>query len=173
MDLVQQIADLKRGKYLEDNLLDAEPLSFCIGVGGYPEKHFMCPNMKAEVRNAKAKVEAGAEYVVTQMFFDNQHYFRYVERCRAEGVEVPIIPGLKILTRKGHLASIPRNFHAEIPWELSDAVEAAKPEEVPQIGIEWATRQVEELLDRGVPSVHFYIMQDSSAIKALMAKLDI
>jgi methylenetetrahydrofolate reductase (NADH) len=173
VDLVRQIAELRTGRYVAEDLAEAEPLSFCIGVGGYPEKHFECPNMRAEVRSAQEKVQAGAEYVVTQMFFDNQHFFRYLELCRAEGIEVPIIPGLKILTTKRHLTSIPRNFHAEIPWELAEEVEAARPEQVIDVGVAWARRQVEELLARGVPAVHFYIMQDSTAIKRLLTSLDL
>jgi methylenetetrahydrofolate reductase (NADPH) len=171
LDLVRQIAAMNHGKYLEQDLLDAEPSTFCIGVGGYPEKHFEAPNLLADVRHARQKVEAGADYIVTQMFFDNRHFFRYLEACRAEGVAVPIIPGLKILTSKNQLTSIPRNFYVDVPQELADEVEAASPERVREIGVEWAHRQVEELLAHGVPSVHFYVMQSAAAIKCLMAKL--
>jgi methylenetetrahydrofolate reductase (NADPH) len=172
VDLVRQIAAMNRGKYLEAELLDAEPSTFCIGVGGYPEKHFEAPNLLADVRHARAKVDAGADYIVTQMFFDNRHFFRYVEACREEGITVPILPGLKILTGKNQLTSIPRNFYVDIPQELAGEVEAASsPEAVKEIGVEWAHRQVEELLDHGVPSVHFYVMQSAAAIKCLMAKL--
>ena len=172
-DLVRQIAAMNRGKYLEEDLLDAEPSVFCVGVGGYPEKHFEAPNLDTDVRYTKAKVEAGGEYVVTQMFFDNRHYFRYVEQCRQAGIEVPIIPGLKILSTKQQLTSIPRNFYVEIPSQLSDEVLAAEPQHVLEIGVAWAQRQVEELLDRGAPSIHFYVMQSAKAITQLLSRLDL
>jgi methylenetetrahydrofolate reductase (NADPH) len=170
-DLVQQIDAMNHGRYLEHGLLDAEPTSFCIGVGGYPEKHFEAPNLRLDVRRVKEKVEAGAHYVVTQMFFDNRHYFRFVEACREEGITVPIIPGLKVLNSVKQLTSIPRTFFVEIPCELSDEVLAAKPEHVLDIGVEWALKQSEELLARGVPSLHFYVMQSAAAIKKVMGKL--
>lgn len=171
-DLIQQISDLNAGHYLEENI-DAEPTSFCVGAAGYPEKHFEAPNMESDVRRVKAKVDAGAEYIVTQMFFNNDHYFRFVEQCREAGITVPIIPGLKILTLKRHMVSIPRTFHCEIPRELADEIDAADPKHVREIGVAWAHRQAEELLNRGVPSVHFYVMQSSRPINDLMAKLDI
>jgi methylenetetrahydrofolate reductase (NADPH) len=170
-DLVAQIAAMNQGRYLEQDLLDAEPTSFCIGVGGYPEKHFEAPNLPLDVRRVKEKVEAGAHYVVTQMFFDNRHYFHFLDLCRQQGIEVPILPGLKILTSAKQLSSIPRTFFVEIPADLSDEVLAAKPEHVADIGIEWALKQSQELLERGVPSLHFYVMQSASAIKKLMSRL--
>ena len=170
-DLVAQIAAMNGGRYLEEDLLDAEPTSFCIGVGGYPEKHFEAPNLRLDVRHVKEKIDAGADYVVTQMFFDNRHYFRFLDLCREQGIEVPVIPGLKILTSVKQLTSIPRTFFVDIPPELSDEVLAAKPEHVVDIGVEWARKQTQELLDRGVPSAHFYVMQSAAAIKKLMAKL--
>lgn len=170
-ELVGQIADMNRGKYIEEDLLNAEPTHFCVGVGGYPEKHFECPNLRAEIKNAKRKVEAGAHYIVTQMFFDNTHYFEYVRLCRAEGIEVPILPGIKILNTKKQLTTIPKNFYVEIPWQLAEAVEAAKPDQAADVGIEWALNQVKELLDRNVPSVHFYIMQDAKPVRSLMERL--
>lgn len=171
-ELVGQIADMNRGQYLED-LLDADPSDFCIGAGGYPEKHYESPNLEADVRWVKRKVESGADYIVTQMFFDNRHFFHFVDLCREAGIEVPIIPGLKILTRKRHLRSIPRTFHCEIPSGLADEVEAAKKDDVLEIGVEWARQQAQELIDRGVPSVHFYIMQSSKAINLLLPQLTI
>jgi len=175
-DLVHQIADMNRGRYLEDDLLDADASDFCIGVGGYPEKHFEAPNLATDIRRAKEKVEAGADYIVTQMFFDNRRYFEYVDACRAEGIEVPIIPGIKILSSARQLTSIPRVFHVDIPEALSREVEAVsseKAEAVEDVGVEWALEQSRELLDRGVPSIHFYVMQSSRAIGKLMAKLDV
>ncbi len=172
-DLVTQIAAMNHGKYLEQDLLDAEPSNFCIGVGGYPEKHFEAPNLLGDVRKVKEKIDAGAHYVVTQMFFNNEHYFRYLDLCRAQGVQAPLIPGLKILTGQKQLTTLPSNFFVEIPSELADEVMAAKPEHAVDIGVEWALKQTEELLSRGVPSVHFYVMQSANAIKKLMSKLKI
>jgi methylenetetrahydrofolate reductase (NADPH) len=172
IDLVRQISNMNRGKYLED-LLDADPADFCIGASGYPEKHFEAPNLESDIRWVKEKVDSGAEYIVTQMFFDNRHYFDFVEACRACGVEAPIIPGLKILTRKRHLRSIPRNFYCEIPADLTAEIEAADSKHITEIGVEWALAQARELLEKGVPSVHFYIMQNSKAINMLLKKLDL
>lgn len=126
VDLVKQIINMNNGKYLEDSLLDARPTDFCIGVGGYPEKHFEAPNLKTDIKYVKEKVDAGAEYIVTQMFYDNRHYFNYVDQCREIGIDVPIIPGLKVLTSKAHLTSVPKNFFLNIPDELSDEIMAAK-----------------------------------------------
>jgi methylenetetrahydrofolate reductase (NADPH) len=170
-DLVRQIAAMNHGRYLEANLLDAEPTQFCIGVGGYPEKHFEAPNLDTDIRHARAKVDAGAEYIVTQMFFDNRHYHEYVARCRAAGIAVPIIPGLKVLSSKAQLTAIPRNFFVEIPSQLSDEALAAEPEQVMDIGVEWAHRQVQDLLDHGAPAIHFYVMQSATAIKKLMSRV--
>lgn len=172
-DLVRQIDCMNRGKYLEESLLDAQPTDFCVGVGGYPEKHFEAPNLRLDVRRVKEKVEAGAHYVVTQMFFNNDHYFHFLDVCREEGITVPIIPGLKVLTSQKQLSSLPKTFFVEIPDEFAEEVMAAKPEHVVDLGVEWALRQCRELLDKGVPSLHFYVMQSAAAIKKLMEKLKI
>jgi methylenetetrahydrofolate reductase (NADH) len=172
-DLVKQIVDMNHGKYLEENLLDAKPSNFCVGVGAYPEKHFESPNLKFDIKFVKEKVKAGADYIVTQMFFDNEVYFNFVRQCREEGIDVPIIPGMKILTTKSHLVSIPKNFYINIPPEFSEEVDAAKPEQVMEIGVKWAAKQVEGLVEKGVPSVHFYIMQNSTPVKMLMERLRI
>jgi len=171
IDLVAQIDAMNHGRYLAEDLLDAEPASFCIGAGGYPEKHFEAPNIATDVRHLKAKVEAGASYVVTQMFFDNRHYFAFVDACRAEGITVPIIPGLKVLSARSQLASIPRNFFVEIPAALADAVTDAPEKEVLNVGVAWGRKQVQELLERKVPSVHFYVMQSAGPVKQLMKDL--
>ncbi len=170
-ELVEQIVNMNNGKYLEESLLDAKPTNFCIGVGGYPEKHFEAPSLKIDIKNAKQKVDAGAEYIVTQLFYDNKFYFEYVDQCRKEGINVPIIPGLKILTTRAHLINIPKNFYISLPDELADEVYSAKPEHVLDIGVEWAAKQVEELLEKNVPGVHFYIMQNSLPVKKLMERL--
>jgi methylenetetrahydrofolate reductase (NADPH) len=172
-DLVSQIADMNAGRYLEEDLLDAEPSDFCVGVGGYPEKHFEAPNLTTDIRNLKTKVEAGAHYVVTQMCFDNEHFFQFRDQCREEGVEVPLIPGLKIITHKNQLTNIPRNFKVEVPADLVEEVASARPEHVLDIGVEWARRQIEELFEGGVPGVHLYVMQSSKSALRLLDKLDI
>jgi methylenetetrahydrofolate reductase (NADPH) len=162
--LVEQVTNMNRGRYLEADLLDAKPTNFCIGVGGYPEKHFEAPNMKAEIERVKQKVDSGADYVVTQMFYDNRVYFDFVNKCREAGVTVPIIPGLKVLTTKSHLSNIPKNFYINLPEELSGEVLAAKDEHVSEIGAKWAAKQAEELLNNGAPNLHFYIMQSAKPI---------
>ncbi|MEM1054097.1 MAG: methylenetetrahydrofolate reductase [Bacteroidota bacterium] len=159
-DLVGQISAMNRGEYLDEELLDATPTNFCIGVGGYPEKHEEAPNKTWDVLHLKRKVDAGADYVVTQMFFETQHYIDFVERCRDVGITVPIVPGLKILTRKNHLRSLPRTFKVEIPESLAAEVEEAKDEHVADIGVEWTRQQTEALLQAGAPGIHYYIMAD-------------
>ena len=173
LDLVQQIADMNRGKYLERDLLDAEPTRFSIGVAGYPEKHFEAPNLLTDVRHAKEKIDAGADYVVTQMFFDNRLYFDYVDRCREQGIEAPIMPGIKILSSRKQLTTIPRVFHVDIPEALSLEVENQPAERAEDVGVEWALAQSRELLERGAPAIHFYVMQSSSAIQKVLGKLEV
>jgi methylenetetrahydrofolate reductase (NADPH) len=162
---------MNRGLYLERGLLDAEPSDFCVGVAGYPEKHFEAPNLDVDLRHARAKVEAGAAYIVTQMFFENSHYFRYVERARAAGIEVPVVPGLKVLTTKSQTQSLPRTFHCDVPIELADEVERAPASQVADIGVEWATRQARELLERGAPSIHFYVLSNAEMVGKVVEKL--
>jgi methylenetetrahydrofolate reductase (NADPH) len=173
VDLVRQIDDMNHGRYLEADLLNAEPTNFCVGVGGYPEKHFEAPNLEADIRWTKKKVEAGACYIVTQMCFDNERYFAYVDACREAGITVPIVPGLKVLTTRNQLTSIPRDFKVEIPPALADEAMAVAPERVIDVGTEWAIRQVEELLDHHVPAVHFYVMQSSTAFPRVLDKIDL
>jgi len=170
LDLVQQIVAMNNGRYLADDLLDAEPSDFCVGAGCYPEKHFEAPNLAADLRWAKAKVEAGAEYLVTQMFYDNAHYVSFVEACVEAGIEAPIVPGLKVLTTAGQLTSVPRTFHVDIPSALADEVEA-DPEHAEELGVEWALQQTRELLAGGAPAVHFYVMHNARAINKLMQRL--
>ncbi len=171
-ELVNQISAMNSGLYLEENLIDAKPSNFCIGVGGYPEKHFEAPNLRADIKYLKKKIEAGAQYIVTQMFYDNNAYFNFVKTCREEGIEAPIIPGLKVLVAKSNLSSLPRNFHVNIPEGLADEVMEAKPEHIMEIGVNWAMRQVEDLLNNNVPAIHFYIMQNAKPINLLMKKVD-
>lgn len=171
VDLIKQIDGLNKGKYLEDGLLDAEPMDYCIGTSGYPEKHFESPNLTTDIKYTKAKIDAGASYIVTQMFYDNKVYYDYVDQCNKNGINVPIIPGLKIITSKLHAHSIPKNFYIDIPTELAEELEKAKPEHALEIGVEWTYKQVEDLLNKNVPAIHFYIMQNSKPINMLMKKL--
>ncbi|KAA0210014.1 MAG: methylenetetrahydrofolate reductase [Ignavibacteriaceae bacterium] len=171
IELVDQISKMNQGIYLDTELLNASPTNFCIGVGGYPEKHFESPNLSFDVEYAKKKVEAGAEYIVTQMFFDNKYYFDYVRRCRDAGITVPIIPGLKILFTQKHLTNIPKNFFVNIPEELSGEILKSKSEHAMEIGINWTLKQCEELLNNNVSSIHFYIMHNIKPVKKLMDKL--
>ena len=166
VDLVDQIVEMNHGNYLED-LIDAQSTNFCIGVGGYPEKHFEAPNLEWDVKRLKEKVNAGADYVVTQMFYDNEAYFNFVEKCREAGIDVPIVPGLKVLTLQKHLTTLPKYFYLNIPTELADEVKS-NPENAKEIGIEWTRQQCIELLEYGVPGLHFYIMSNPNpAVKVI------
>jgi len=171
VDLVKQISNMNKGKYLEGDLLDTTGSDFCIGVAGYPEKHFESPNLKSDLKYIKEKIKAGAQYIVTQMFYDNKTYYDFVASCRNEGIEIPIIPGLKILLAQSNLTSLPKNFHISVAEELADEVNAAKPEHSMEIGVNWAAKQVEELLNNNVPAIHFYTMLNSKPINLLMKKL--
>ncbi len=170
-ELVKQVVDMNKGKYLDEDLLDATPSDFCIGIGGYPEKHFESPNLKSDLTYLKKKVDAGADYIVTQMFFKNEYYYKFVEDCRKAGITVPIIPGLKVLSSKKHLTALPRNFFVEIPDELAEEIDKADNEHISDIGAEWALKQTEELLNNGAPSIHFYIMQYIKPIQKVLNKL--
>ncbi len=172
LDLVEQIKNMNNGRYLEDSLLDAYSMDFCIGIGGYPEKHFEAPSLKTDIANTKQKIDAGADYIVTQMFYNNEAYYKYVGLCKETGIDAPIIPGLKILTSKKQLLSLPKNFYIDVPDDLVDEIMEAKDEHVPEIGVNWAHKQVEDLLNNNVPAIHFYILQNSEPIKMLMEKLN-
>lgn len=172
IDLVKQISNMNQGVYLDADIANGTKTDFCIGVAGYPEKHFEAPNMNIDLKYTKAKVEAGADYIVTQMFFDNQKFFDYVKACRAAGIEVPIVPGLKPLTKRYQINSIPRIFHVDIPDDLAREVEKAKDNEaVRQVGIEWAIQQSRELAEAGVPCLHYYTMGDSDTIHSIVSKV--
>jgi methylenetetrahydrofolate reductase (NADPH) len=159
IDLVEQVVSMNSGKYIDADLKDVQQTNFCIGVAGYPEKHFEAPNMNSDLRYLKAKVDAGAEYIVTQMFYDNQAFFKFVEDCKAIGINVPIIPGLKPLASRSQLSVIPHHFHINMPDELVQMVEKSKSEEeVRNIGIEWCIQQSKELMKAGVPVLHYYTM---------------
>lgn len=158
-DLLKQVVDMNHGRYLDPDLRDVQKTNFCIGVAGYPEKHFEAPNLNSDLKYLKAKVDTGAEYVVTQMFFDNQKFFEFRKKCKEAGIDVPIIPGLKPLTSKTQLNVIPHHFHIDMPDELVEMVEKAKSDaEVREIGVQWCIRQSKELKDAGVPVLHYYTM---------------
>lgn len=161
-DLVGQVKGLCKGLFL-DELDKAQPLNFCVGVAAYPEKHFEAASLKLDIQNLKRKVEAGAEYIVTQMFFDNKKYFAFVDQCREAGITIPIIPGLKVLRSVPQLKSIPKNFYIDLPDALVDEV-TSSPEHVAEIGQRWARKQSEELLAAGVPGVHYYVLNDVHAV---------
>lgn len=166
LDLVKQINNMNKGIYLDEDMKDASPTDYCIGVAGYPEKHFECPNMELDIMFLKQKIDAGASYIVTQMFFDNKKYFQFVELCRQHDIHVPIIPGLKILTSKKQLTMLPKIFHIDIPLELSKSVmECKNDEDVKKIGIEWCISQSKELIQKHVPCLHYYTMGNSFATR--------
>ena len=167
-ELVGQIADLNKGIYLDDELLNSHATDFCIGVSGYPEKHMEAPSMESDIHFLKKKVAAGAEYMVTQMFFDNQKYFDFVEQVRAQGIEVPIIPGLKPLSTLKQLNMIPHRFHVDLPEALvKEVIKCKDNKAVRQVGIEWCITQSKELKKAKVPFLHYYSMSKSDNIKAI------
>ena len=171
-ELVTQIANMNRGHYLSDELQNPTPTKFCIGVAGYPEKHFESPNLKTDLKFLKQKIANGAEYIVTQMFFDNKKFFEFVDKCRADGITVPIIPGLKPLTMKSQIRNLPSNFYIDFPDDLIDSIEKCKTDEdVKNVGVEWAIAQAKELAKNKVPCIHFYSMGKSTAIQKIASQL--
>jgi methylenetetrahydrofolate reductase (NADPH) len=171
-DLVAQIANLNRGKYLHDDVNVEHHSDFCIGVAGYPEKHMEAPSLVSDLRRLKEKVDAGADYVVTQMFFDNNKYFEFVKAAREMGITVPIIPGIKPLAVKRHLQILPQVFKIDLPQDLIDAVDGCKDNKaVRQVGVEFAIQQSKELLAAGVPVLHYYSMGKSDNIQTIASTL--
>ena len=159
VDLLKQVINLKNGIYLEEDIKDGGKADFCIGTAGYPEKHFEAPNIDTDLQYLKAKVDAGADYIMTQMFFDNKKFFDFVKRCRDIGIQVPIIPGLKPITNKKQLTVLPKIFHVDIPTDLSNEIIKAKTdEEVEAIGTQWLIQQSKELKAFGVPVLHYYTL---------------
>ncbi len=167
-DLVKQVYEMNKGEYLDDHLQNRTPSNFCVGVAGYPEKHFEAPSLNNDIERMKKKIAAGAEYIVTQLFFDNKKYFEYVEKCREAGINVPIIPGIKPLATKRHLSVLPHFFHVDLPDDLVKAVVDCKDnKEARQVGVEWAIKQCRELKKAGVPVLHFYSMGKVDNISAI------
>jgi methylenetetrahydrofolate reductase (NADPH) len=171
-ELLQQIEALNRGEYLDEDLVTPTPTRFSTGVAGYPEKHPESPNFDKDIEILKHKIDCGAKYIVTQMFFDNAYFFDFVKRCREAGIDVPIIPGLKPVSVKSHLNTLPRTFYVDIPVELSSEVEKCNDNtQVKHLGVEWAIMQAKELRAAGVPSIHFYTMGKSDNIAAIAEKV--
>ncbi len=171
VELVKQINDINHGRYLDANIEDGAKTDFCIGVAGYPEKHFEAPNFELDLKFTKQKIEAGADFIVTQMFFDNKVYFNYVDACRKAGINVPIIPGLKPITRKYQLNSIPRNFHVNFPTELVNEAEKTDPNNIVELGVEWCIQQSRELKEGGAPCLHYYTMGDAETIRRIVSQV--
>ena len=165
-DLIQQIMELNEGQYLHDSVKSPVKTNFSVGVAVYPEKHFEAPNLDSDLEILKKKIELGAEYAVTQMFFDNQKYFDFVDKVRAEGIDIPIIPGLKPLVTERHLSVLPSIFHLDLPAELVKRIEACKGDKkkIKEEGILWCIQQSKELKERGVPVLHYYTMSKSDVI---------
>jgi methylenetetrahydrofolate reductase (NADPH) len=162
VDLVEQIKELNSGKFIEETH-DAAPLDFCVGVAGYPEKHFEAANMKTDLKYLKDKVDRGADFICTQMFFDNKSFFNFKAGCTEMGIQVPIVPGLKVLKSVSQLKSLPKTFHIDLPDGLVDEV-VSSPQHAAEIGKRWAIRQVDELLASGEKNIHFYIMNDAKEV---------
>ncbi|HVZ56994.1 MAG TPA: methylenetetrahydrofolate reductase [Chitinophagaceae bacterium] len=171
IDLLRQVINMNNGVYLDEDLKNVVKTSFCIGVAGYPEKHFEAPNLESDLRYLKMKQDAGAEYVTTQMFFDNRKYFEFVKRCREAGITLPIIPGLKPITTKKQLTVLPRTFHVDIPTELSNEIlKCRTDQEVEAVGTEWLIMQSRELKAAAVPVLHYYTLGKPGVIaKAVRA----
>ncbi|MBL0335699.1 MAG: methylenetetrahydrofolate reductase [NAD(P)H] [Chitinophagaceae bacterium] len=158
-DLLKQVVNLNAGIYLEDELKGTHKTDFCIGVAGYPEKHFEAPNMESDLKYLKQKIDAGADYIITQMFFDNAKYYAFVKACRDAGINVPIIPGLKPVTSKKQLTVLPKTFHIDLPADLSNEILKCKTdEEVEKVGEHWLLEQSRDLKKSGVPVLHYYTL---------------
>ena len=172
LDLIRQIGDMNSGVYLDQELQNATETNFCIGAAGYPEKHVDAANMQSDLKFLKRKVDAGAEFITTQMFFDNKKYFEYVDLCREAGIHVPIIPGIKPITKKIHLRALPSIFNMDIPEPLASELHDAKDDAAArQIGIEWCIQQCKELKASNVSALHFYTMSFSSATKDVVSQV--
>ncbi|GIV38836.1 MAG: methylenetetrahydrofolate reductase [Thermonema sp.] len=172
VELLEQVVNMNHGIYLEEEIENAVPTDFCIGVAGYPEKHYEAPNLQCDLRYLKMKVDKGADYIVTQMFFDNRKYFEFVEKCRAMGIHVPIVPGLKPLTSKRQLTMIPRVFHVELPEELVKEVEKCETDaQVKEVGVEWCIAQSKELMQHKVPCLHYYSMSKADSVRKVAEAL--
>lgn len=171
VELIKQIGEMNRGNYMVEDI-KMEPTNFCIGAAGYPEKHFEAMNMSTDLQYLKDKVDAGAEYIVTQMFFDNQKYFNFVDQCRAIGIQVPIIPGLKPVKTMDHITFLPKFFKIDYPEALSkELLKCKDSKQVEELGIDWGIQQSKELKEAGVPCIHYYTMSNSSQVRAIAKEI--
>ncbi len=171
VDLINQISEMNKGNYLVDDI-QLDPTNFCIGAAGYPEKHFESMNLSTDLQYLKAKVDAGADYIVTQMFFDNKKFFSFVEKCREIGINVPIIPGIKPIATLNHISFLPKVFHIDFPEELSkELIKCKSNKEVFDVGVEWAIHQSKELKEAKVPGIHYYTMSTSNSVKAIAEQI--
>ncbi len=171
VELIHQITDMNKGTYLMDDI-HLEPTDFCIGAAGYPEKHFEAMNLATDLEYLKKKVDAGADYIVTQMFFDNSKYFQFVDACREIGITVPIIPGIKPIKTLNHISFLPKFFNIDYPEELSrELLKCKTNQDAEQTGIEWGIHQSRELKEKGVPCIHYYTMSNSSSVKAIAKEI--
>ena len=172
IDLLKQVGQLNQGIYLDKDILNGGKTNFCMGVAGYPEKHFEAPNFEIDLQKTKDKVDAGAEYIMTQMFFDNSKFLAYIKACRDAGITVPIIPGLKPITNKKQLTILPRIFHVDIPTDLSNAINKCKTDaDCEKVGTEWLIQQSKELKAAGVPVLHYYTLGKPNVIKQVCEKV--
>lgn len=172
IDLLKQVSRLNHGIYIDDDIRDGGKTKFCIGVAGYPEKHFEAPNLDIDMKRLKDKVDAGAEYIMTQMFFDNKEFFKFVELCRSQGINVPVIPGLKPITSKKQLSVLPRIFNVDIPSDLSNEIMKCKTdEECEKVGTEWLVQQSKELKAFGVPVLHYYTLGKPRVIRDVVKEV--
>jgi len=168
-ELVRQIVNMNNGTYLEESLQDTSPTNFCIGVAGYPEKHFEAPNRQVDMEYLKLKVESGASYIVTQMFFDNNRFFRFVDECRKTGIDVPVIAGLKPVSALNDMNLLPQTFHIDMPYDLIQALKKCYTDnEAREVGIEWAVMQSKELIRAGVPGIHYYTLGRSDNVARIV-----
>lgn len=171
-ELLAQVTAMKEGVYLDSGYETYAPTDFCCGVAAYPEKHFEAPNLKTDLKYLKQKVEMGADYIVTQMFFDNQKFFEFRKMCRENGIQLPIIPGIKPLSTRRQLTLLPQFFHIDLPQDLVDAVERCKDKNaIKQVGIEWGIQQSQELIAEGVPCLHYYSMGRASSVREIAKAL--
>ena len=172
VELLEQVVDMNSGKYLDNKLEQPYPSNFCVGVAGYPEKHYAAADLNSDIQYLKAKVLAGADYIVTQMFFDNKYYFDFVDKCRAEGITIPIIPGLKPIAMVNQINILPKLFHTHIPEELSNEIKKCKDnKQALEVGTQWSIAQAKELMEKGAPVLHFYTLGAGNSIRKIAEEI--
>jgi methylenetetrahydrofolate reductase (NADPH) len=166
------VSNLNRGTYLDPTVKNGLATDFCVGVAAYPEKHFEAANLHADILHLKQKVDAGAAYIVTQMFYDNDHFYRFRDLCRQEGITVPIIPGLKPISNSRQVELLPRSFHIDIPQQLVSLLQqTTNNAEAYQVGIDWCIRQSRDLISHGVPAIHYYTMAKPDNVVQIVSEV--